>query len=141
MDLLTSGQEMKATNFPSREITASPSIPGKFVAFISDRDGPFDVWAGQIGTGEFQNLTKGRAPDIGNPRVRNLTFSPDGSQVAFEVRIGDRSHSSAVPTMGGAVRPYMDGKELAWSPDGTRIAYHADTPGDPIFVSSTDEKI
>ena len=138
---LTDAQFTPVTDFPGMEGDAVISRDGKFVAFISDRDGPFDVWAGQIGTGEFQNLTKGRAPDIGNPRVRNLTFSPDGSQVAFEVRIGGRSHSSAVPTMGGAVRPYMDGKELAWSPDGTRIAYHADTPGDPIFVSSTDEKI
>ena len=138
---LTDAQFTPVTDFPGMEGDAVISRDGKFVAFISDRDGPFDVWAGQIGTGEFQNLTKGRAPDIGNPRVRNLTFSPDGSQVAFEVRIAGRSHSSAVPTMGGAVRPFMDGKELAWSPDGTRIAYHADTPGDPIFVSSTDEKI
>jgi serine/threonine protein kinase/Tol biopolymer transport system component len=138
---LTDAQFTPLTDFPGTEEDAVISRDGKFVAFISDRDGPFDVWAGQIGTGEFQNLTKGRAPDIGNPRVRNLAFSPDGSQVAFEVRIAGRSHSSAVPTMGGAVRPYMDGKELAWSPDGTRIAYHADTPGDPIFVSSTDETI
>ncbi|CAN5706570.1 hypothetical protein BH20ACI3_BH20ACI3_03100 [soil metagenome] len=138
---LTNGQFTSLTDFPETEGDAVISRDGKFVAFISDRDGPFDIWAGQIGTGEFQNLTRGRAPDIGNPRVRNLTFSPDGSQVAFEVRIANRSHSSAVPTMGGAVRPYMDGKELAWSPDGTRIAYHADAPGDPVFVSAADEKI
>jgi len=138
---LTDAQFTQLTDFPETEGDAVISRDGKFVAFISDRDGPFDVWAGQIGSGEFQNLTKGRAPDIGNPRVRNLTFSPDGSQVAMEVRIAGRSYSWAVPTMGGSVRPYMDGKELAWSPDGTRVAYHTDTTGDPIFVSAPDEKI
>jgi serine/threonine protein kinase/Tol biopolymer transport system component len=138
---LTVAQFTPLTDFPETEGDAVISRDGKFVAFISDRDGPFDVWVGQIGTGEFQNLTKGRAPDIGNPRVRNLTFSPDGSEAAVEVRIAGRSYSWAVPTMGGAVRPYMDGVELAWSPDGTRVAYHTDAPGDPIFVSAPDEKI
>ena len=138
---LTEAQFTPLTDFPETEGDAVISRDGKFVAFVSDRDGPFDVWAGQIGTGEFQNLTKGRAPDIGNPRVRNLTFSPDGSEVAVEVRIEGRSYSWAVPTMGGAVRPYMDGVELAWSPDGTRVAYHTDAPGDPIFVSEPEEKI
>ncbi|MFN2480605.1 MAG: protein kinase [Pyrinomonadaceae bacterium] len=138
---LTAAQFTPLTDFPETEGDAVISRDGKFVAFVSDRDGPFDVWAGQIGTGEFQNLTKGRAPDIGNPRVRNLAFSPDGSQVVMEVRIQGRVHSWAVPTMGGAVRPYRDGVELAWSPDGTRVAYHTDAPGDPVFVSAPDEQI
>ena len=85
------------------------SRDGKFVVFLSDRDGPSDVWAGQIGTGEFQNLTKGRAPDIGNPRVRNLSFSPDGSQVSVEVRIMGRAYSWAVPTI-GRVGPALHGR-------------------------------
>ena len=138
---LTGAQFAPLTDFPETESDAVISRDGKFVAFVSDRDGPFDVWAGQIGTGEFQNLTKGRALDIGNPRVRNLSFLPDGSQVTIEVRLEGRSYSWSVPTMGGAVRPYSDGVELAWSPDGARVAYHTDAPGDPIFVSAPDEKV
>jgi Tol biopolymer transport system component len=138
---LVNAQFTPLTDFPEAERSATISRDGKFVAFVSDRDGPFDVWAGQIGTGEFHNLTKGRAPDIGNPRVRNLGFSPDGSQLTFEVRITGNVSSWAVPTMGGSVRPYLDGVELAWSPDGTRIAYHTDGPGDPIFVGARDERI
>ncbi len=137
---LANAQFTPVTDFPEAEGDAVISRDGKFVAFLSDRDGPSDIWAGQIGTGEFQNLTKGRAPDIGNPRVRNLGFSPDGSQVSVEVRIAGRVYSWAVPTIGGSVHPYMDGVELAWSPDGTRIAYHTDGPGDPVFVSAPDEK-
>jgi len=138
---LNNAQFTPITDFPEAEGDAVISRDGKFVAFLSDRDGPADVWAGQIGTGEFQNLTKGRAPDIGNPRVRNLGFSPDGSQVSLEVRIEGRVYSWAVPTFGGSVHPYMDGVELAWSPDATQVAYHTDGPGDPIFVSAPHEKI
>jgi serine/threonine protein kinase/Tol biopolymer transport system component len=137
---LADAQFTPLTDFPESERDAQISRDGKLVAFVSDRDGPLDIWVGQIGTGEFQNLTKGRAPDIGNPRVRNLTFSPDSSQVALEVRIAGRSYTWAVPTMGGPVRPYIDGKELAWSPDGARMVYHTDTDGDPIFVMGSDEK-
>src|SRR5207247_10386396 len=36
--------------------------------------------------------------------------------------------------------PHMDGAELSWSPDWTRIADHTDGPGDPVFVSAPDEK-
>jgi len=138
---LINAQFTPLTDFPENERSAAISRDGKFVAFISDRDGPLDVWVGQIGTGEFQNLTKNRAPDIGNPRVRSLGFSPDGSQLTFEVRIQDRVHSWAVSTLGGSVKPYIDGVELAWSPDGTRVAYHTDAPGDPMFIGGRDEKI
>ena len=138
---LSDAQFTPLTDFPGTEREAIVSADGKFLAFVSDRDGPFDVWVGQIGTGEFHNLTQGRAPDIGNPRVRNLAFSPDGSQVVMEVRLEGRVYSWAVPTMGGSVRPYLDGVELVWSPDGARVAYHTDAPGDPIFVSAPDEKI
>lgn len=109
------------TDFPGAEGDAVISPDGKFTAFLSDRDGATDAWTGQIGTGEFQNLTKGRAPELGNPRVRNLAFSPDGSQVTMEVRHLGRISSWTVPTMGGPVRPYIQGGELAWSPDGTQM--------------------
>jgi Tol biopolymer transport system component len=138
---LAEGQFTPLTDFPEAEVDAVISHDGKFVAFLSDRDGPFDVWAGQIGTGEFHNLTKGRTRDMMNPRVRNLTFSPDGSQVVTEVRVSGRAVSWSVPTMGGSVRPFADGVELTWSPDGTRLAYHTDGPGDPIFVGARDDKV
>jgi serine/threonine protein kinase/Tol biopolymer transport system component len=139
---LANAQFTPLTDFPGAEGDAAISRDGKFVAFLSDRDGPFDVWAGQIGTGEFQNLTKGRALDTRNPDIRSLEFSPDGSQVFFWVRVmGQPTGMWTVPTMGGAVRPYLDGPELAWSPDGTRMVYHTAAPGDPIFVTGPNEKI
>src|SRR6185436_5500459 len=47
------------TNFEGAERSAAISPDGRFVAFRADRDGPFDVWLGQVGAGRFVNLTKG----------------------------------------------------------------------------------
>jgi len=62
---------------------AAVSRDGHFVAFLSDRDGQMDVWCTQAGSGEFHNLTRGSAPELVNPSVRTLGFTPDGSLVTF----------------------------------------------------------
>ena len=120
---------------------AAVSRDGHFVAFLSDRDGQMDVWVTQAGSGEFHNLTKGGAPELVNPSVRTMGFSPDGSLVTFWGRkkgsagAGDIS-VWAVPTLGGQPRPYLDGvAEFDWSKDGSRLVYHTPGPGDPMFVS------
>jgi serine/threonine protein kinase/Tol biopolymer transport system component len=129
------------TDFDATEQAAAVSRDGHFVAFQSDRGGQMDVWVTQVGSGEFHNLTGGSTPDIINPEVRTLGFSPDGSLVTFWVRkpAGSGGYDIsvwAVPTLGGQPRPYLEGAaELDWSRDGSRLAYHTDAPGDPLFVS------
>lgn len=119
------------------------SRDGHFVAFLSDRDGPMDVWVTQVGSEQFHNLTHGSAPELVNPSVRTLGFSPDGSLVTFWGRKQDGSSDGdisiwAVPTLGGQPKPYMDGvAELDWSADGSRLVYHTPGPGDPLFVSDS----
>jgi serine/threonine protein kinase/Tol biopolymer transport system component len=132
---LASAQFTMLTDFPGAEQDAAISRDGKFVVFLSDRDGPFDTWVGQIGTGQFNNLTRGGAPELGNPRVRNVGFSPDGSRVSVWVRLMGQANIWDVPTMGGTLRPQVEAAELTWSPDGTQFAYHTDGAGDPIFVA------
>jgi Tol biopolymer transport system component len=107
------------------------------VTFLSDRDGQMDVWVGQIGTGQFYNLTRGKAGEIVNPSVRALAFSPDGADVTYWTRRSGSSPAStwAVPVLGGQVRPYLDGMvEPDWSQAGTRLVYHTPGAGDPMFV-------
>jgi Tol biopolymer transport system component len=129
------------TDFDGEEEAAAVSRDGHFVAFLSDRDGQMDVWVTQVGSGEFHNLTRGSKPELVNPSVRTLGFSPDGAFVTFWVRKKNGSNGGdisiwAVPTLGGQPRPYLEGvAEFDWSRDGARLAYHTPGPGDPLFES------
>lgn len=128
-------------DFDGVEQAAAVSRDGHFVAFLSDQDGQTDVWITQAGSGQFRNLTRGSAPNLVNPSIRTLGFSPDGAFVTFWVRGQDGSSGGdisiwAAPTLGGEPRPYLEGvAEFDWSPDGSRLAYHTPGPGDPLFVS------
>src|SRR5262249_9046849 len=57
---LANARFTRLTNFEGAEHGAAISPDGRWVAFRADRDGPFDVWLTQVGTGSFVNLTKGK---------------------------------------------------------------------------------
>jgi Tol biopolymer transport system component len=129
------------TDFDGTEQGAAVSRDGKFVAFLSGRNGATDVWITQPGSGQFHNLTHGSVPELINPSVRTLGFSPDGSLVTFWVRkpAGPSWQIGiwAVPTLGGEPQPYLEGAaEYDWASDASRLAYHTAAAGDPLFVSS-----
>lgn len=133
---LTDARFQPVTDFPGIEQAAAISRDGKLVAFLSDRAGTMDVWVTQVGTNRFYNLTNGTARDIVNPSIRALDFTPDSSLVTFWARQPDRSISVwAVPVLGGAPRPYIDGgAEFDWTADAARLVYHTPADGDPMFV-------
>jgi Tol biopolymer transport system component len=138
---LADARFLPLTDFDGIEQAAAISRDGRFVAFVSDRDGPMDVWVTQVGVGQFYNLTRGSVRELANPWARTLGFSPDGTLVTFWTRRSDASGGSAVgvwavPVLGGAPRPYLEGGavELDWSADGARLAYHTAGAGDPLFV-------
>ena len=80
---LAGARTERLTDFPGEEVDAAISPDGKFMAFLSDRAGPFDVWLNQVGTDEFVNVTKGKitlAPAV----IRRLGFTGDNT-VGFTI--------------------------------------------------------
>ena len=142
---IADAQFQHLTDFDGTEQAAAVSRDGRFVAFLSDRDGQADVWVTQVGVGQFYNLTRGAFPELVNPSVRTMGFSPDGGLVTFWARRAGASGVGeigvwAVPTLGGQPRPYLEGvAEFDWSSDGSRLVYHTPGPGDPTFVRDTGQ--
>jgi len=139
-DPLQGARFRNLTDLAGADRAAALSRDGRFVAFLSERDGRMDVWVTQIGGGQFYNLTGGRFSELINPSVRTLGFSPDGTLVTFWVRAGGPSKDGdiavwAAPTLGGNPRPYLEGTaEFDWSADGSRLVLHTPAAGDPMFV-------
>jgi len=132
-DPLAGARFTRFTDFPGTETLASISPDGKFVAFLSDRDGRFDLWVSQVGTGRFTNLTKDGLSPAPNYIVRPLGFTGDGSEVWLDV--GGRRQ--LIPLTGGAGRPFLGPttRPQAWSPNGAQLVYFNVTDGDPMFVA------
>jgi serine/threonine protein kinase len=126
--------------FEGTKRSATISRDGSWVAFLSDRDGPVDVWLTRVGSSEFRNLTRGALAELVNDEIRTLEPSLDGRFVWCWVRKPDVAGGSdisiwAVPTAGGAPAPYLPGvAEADWSSDGARLVYHTPRAGDPLFV-------
>lgn len=127
----------RLTDFEGTEMDAAISPDGRFVAFLSDRDGPLDVWLSQVNSGAFRNLTQGKDPGLPAP-ARAPGFTMDGSQIWLGG--GARRRLQLMPLMGGAPRAFLNDLvvNIAWSPDGSRLAYHTRDPGDPLFVADRD---
>jgi Tol biopolymer transport system component len=138
---LADARPVRLTDFEGEEVDAAISPDGKFTAFLSNRDGPLDVFVSQIGSGAFTNLTKGDFRPPTWAMTRQTGFSGDGEQVWFTQgqQPGSPTDFTSVvmgPTMGGIPKLFIDhGRNPSWSPDGRRIAYHTPDSGDPIFVA------
>ncbi|MDQ5856917.1 MAG: protein kinase, partial [Acidobacteriota bacterium] len=128
----------RLTDWEGSELDAAISADGKFVAFLSDRGGRFDAWVGQVGGGEFLNLSKGQYPALANYAVRNIGFSDDGAHVWLRIGAENAKNHSVrlVPTMGGTLRAFLpNAVEAVWLPNRSQVLYYTPDPGDPIFVA------
>jgi Tol biopolymer transport system component len=135
----------RLTGVSGTEQAASISRDGRLVAFLAERDGQPDAWITEIGSNRYRNLTQGTVPELINPSIRPLSFSPDGNRVTIWTRKGDGSRPDQInlqtfAAKDGTVQGYLPGAaEVAWSSDGRRLVYHTTAPGDPLWVRDSRE--
>jgi Tol biopolymer transport system component len=109
------------TNTSADEGYPSWSPDGRTIAFDSDRDGNFEIFAMDADGGRVRRLTSHPARDV------SASWSPDGKTVAFmsdrdggfDVYLmnADGSNPRRATTTGTSWFP-------VWSPDSTRLAFH-----------------
>jgi Tol biopolymer transport system component len=127
--------ELSRSALSDRDALAAypPGMNGK-IAFQSSRDGDTDIWL-MNGDGSGQtNLT----PDDHHGTLPR--WSPDGTQIAYEVRVTDDNYDAWVMNADGSGKtqltngPGIEGGPV-WSPDGTKILYY---DGDDIWQIDSD---
>jgi Tol biopolymer transport system component len=126
------------TNWDGAEEGADISPDGKFIAFLADRTGEFDIWLTQVGTGRFSNLTADFPPLApSGVIVRKLGFSGDGADIWFNP--ADRKPLLLMPMTGGTPRAFLPGDTNTpkWSPDGAHLVYFGKPPegDDPMYIA------
>ena len=144
-DPLADASITQLTDLSGTEQAAALSRDGRFVAFLAEGEGHTDAWITEVGRSQYRNLTEGKVPELINPSIRTLSFSPDGKLVTIWSRKPDGSRPGdinilAAPATGGALQSYLpEAAELAWSSDGRRLVYHTTAPGDPLFVRDSGQ--
>jgi serine/threonine protein kinase/Tol biopolymer transport system component len=126
------------TDWEGTETSAEISPDGRFVVFLSDRDGQFDIWLSQVGTGRFTNLTADRPPlGLPNTVLRAFGFSGDGAEIWLSTTQDAGGPKALIPLTGGATRAFLGAGSAApaWSPDSSRLAYFNNGGGDPLFIA------
>lgn len=98
------------------------AIPGDGeLAFVSVRDGNYDIYLLDVGGGQVYNLTQH------NGRDDSPIWSPDGSHLAFVSSRSGNLQVYVVRADGRGLRQVTCGENAAmnpaWSPDGSQILY------------------
>jgi len=134
---LANAQFSLFTNWEGSEEGAEISPDGQLVAFLSDREGEYDIWVSQVGTGFFHNLTRDIPPLASSGFiVRKLGFSADSSQIWFNP--GDGQPPMLMPATGGTPRAFLPAgtNTPAWSPDGKSLVYiDKANRDDPVYLA------
>jgi len=138
-----SGVARRLTYAEGKDYDPSWSPDGTRIAFVSKRDGDWEIWLmDPDGTG-LVNLTQNKSNET------DPSWSPDGSRIAFASDRGPvpgQSYDSEIYTMkadGSDVKPLTNNNandgDPSWSYDATRIAFESDRTGDfEIWVMNSN---
>jgi len=108
---------------------------GDKIAFSSDRDGTYEIWTVNVDGSGLTKLT-----ELNNPLPwYEVSWCPDGSKLAFEYDNNSPTRIWTINADGTNPQPFVVGPtprniDPCWSPDGTKILFTSDDPGD-IWVA------
>ncbi|MGC1106522.1 MAG: LpqB family beta-propeller domain-containing protein, partial [Candidatus Acidiferrales bacterium] len=107
------------TNFAGVQAQPALSPDGRSVAFVSNRDGNYNIYVGLVQGGNLVQITR-------DPNLKSRpAWSPDGSTIAY-ARLNESGIWDVweVPALGGTPRRMiLNAADPAWSPDGHSLAY------------------
>jgi hypothetical protein len=127
----------RLTDDPADDMSPAWSADGKWIAFVSERDGNREIYAMQADGTQQINLTQHPSEDW------SPAWSPDGTRIAFS---SYRDGNWEIYVMGadGANPNRLTSNSAAdygpgWSPDGRSIAFHSNRDGNwEIYVIGDD---
>jgi len=130
---------------PPRQITRGPggkfapkfSPQGNRLAYAVNLDGSeaFDIWVCELRQASHTNLT----PDTREANQLNISWSPDGAQIAFVSERSGQFDTYIMPSGGGPARrmlalPHPDW-DVRWSPDGSHLVVVSESRGQDYLVT------
>lgn len=111
------------------------SPDGRSVAFVSNRDGAFNVYVSVIGGGSMLQVTNGRelkSHPAWSPRGTLLTYAQRNASGLWDVW--------EIPALGGTPRLLLrDAADPTWSPDGNSLAYYRPSSGELWMSAASGE--
>jgi serine/threonine protein kinase len=118
------------TNFSGVQSHPALSPDGRSVAFVSNRDGHYNIYVGLLNGANPVKLTD-------DPNLKTTPcWSPDGTEIAYG-RLNDSGIWDIwkVPALGGTSRRFvLNASDPAWSRDGRWLAYRTSSTG-AIWIS------
>lgn len=127
------GTIQQLTDDPFVQIMPIWSPDGKFLAYSSDKDGPFAIWIKDLSDGGERNLLTTGACTSG------MAWSPDGNSIAFTESFGPRGGQLSLVDIKSGERSLL-GEQLGssvgtptWSPDSEKVALTALDPYSSLY--------